>query len=166
MCHPGRGAGPHATGCPDLHPVPGYGLTVCGMDLPMTAAPPGSVPADWVPVWACTLPTAAQPLRVAEFDTLFAASLRAVEHPGGAATRARLVLVGDADLPGRAQRLADAETACCSFFTFTLTPLAPDSAGDGVDAALVALDVEVPAARVDVLAALVQRAEQARRAAA
>src|SRR3954451_14539608 len=162
MCHPGRGAGPHATGCPDLHPVPGYGLTVCGMDLPMTAARPGSVPADWVPVEACTLPKAAQPLRVAEFDTLFAASLRAVEHPGGAATRARLVLAGDADLPGRVQRLADAETACCSFFTFTLTPLAPDLAGDGVDAALVALDVEVPAARVDVLAALVPRAEQAR----
>jgi hypothetical protein len=144
------------------------------MDLPMTTASPGPAPADWVPVETCTLPTAEQPLRVAEFDTLFAASLRAVEHPAAAATRARLLLAGDADLPGRVQRLADAETACCSFFTFTLTPLAVDSSADlsgalsgNVDAAaVVALDVEVPAARADALAALVERAEQARRATA
>jgi hypothetical protein len=144
------------------------------MDLPMTTASPGPAPADWVPVETCTLPTAEQPLRVAEFDTLFAASLRAVEHPAAAATRARLLLAGDADLPGRVQRLADAETACCSFFTFTLTPLAVDSSADlsgdlsgDVDAAaVVALDVEVPAARADALAALVERAEQARRATA
>jgi hypothetical protein len=72
------------------------------------------------------------------------------------------------------QRLADAETACCSFFTFTLTPLAVDSSADlsgalsgDVDAAaVVALDVEVSAARADALAALVERAEQARRATA
>jgi hypothetical protein len=132
----------------------------------MTTARPGPTPADWVPVEACTLPTAEQPLRVAEFDTLFAASLRAVEPPAGAATRARLVLAGSADLPGRVQRLADAETACCSFFTFTLTPLTADPSGDGADTAMVALDIEVPATRTDVLAALVQRAEQARRAAA
>jgi hypothetical protein len=141
------------------------------MDLPMTTASPGPAPADWVPVETCTLPTAEQPLRVAEFDTLFAASLRAVEHPAAAATRARLLLAGDADLPGRVQRLADAETACCSFFTFTLTPLAVDSSADlsgalsgDVDAAaVVALDIEVSAARADALAALVERAERARR---
>ena len=136
------------------------------MDLPTTIARPGPAAADWVPVEACTLPTAEQPLRVAEFDTLFAASLCAVEHLAGVATRARLVLAGDANLPGRVQRLADAETACCSFFTFTLTPVAAGPAaeldGDGA-ATLVALDVEVPAARADVLAALVERAEQARR---
>jgi hypothetical protein len=140
------------------------------MDLPMTTASPGPAPADWVPVETCTSPTAEQPLRVAEFDTLFAASLRAVEHPAAAATRARLLLAGDADLPGRVQRLADAETACCSFFTFTLTPLAVDSSADlsgDVDAAaVVGLDVEVSAARADALAALVERAEQARRATA
>ena len=137
----------------------------------MTTASPGPAPADWVPVETCTLPTAEQPLRVAEFDTLFAASLRAVEHPAAAATRARLLLAGDADLPGRVQRLADAETACCSFFTFTLTPLAVDSSADlsgalsgDVDAAaVVALDIEVSAARADALAALVERAERARR---
>jgi hypothetical protein len=130
----------------------------------MTTARPGPAP-DWVAVEACTLPTAAQSLRVGEFDTLFAASLRDVEHPAGAATRARLVLAGDAELPGRVQRLADAETACCSFFTFTLAPLAAEPTRDGDATAVVALDVEVPAARADVLAALVERAEQVRRAA-
>jgi hypothetical protein len=34
----------------------------------------------WAPVDACTLPTADQPLRVAEWDDLFATSLRAVER--------------------------------------------------------------------------------------
>jgi hypothetical protein len=134
------------------------------MDLPMTASRTGAAPAAWVPVATCTLPTAEQPLRVAEFDALFAASLRAVEHPADAAPRTRLVLAGDATIPVHAQRLADAETACCSFFTFTLTPLAADPA-DSADTIVVALDVEVPAARADVLAALVQRAEAARQAA-
>ena len=108
--------------------------------------------ADWVPD-SCTLPTAEQPLRRAEFDTLFAASLRTVERLS--AEHARLVLTGDETLPTRVQRLADAETACCSFFTFTLTPQPPDR---------VALDVEVPPTRSDVLAALVGRAERALRA--
>ena len=133
----------------------------------MTPDRPGAAPADWVPVEACTLPTAAQPLRVAEFDALFTASLRTVEHTDPAATRARLVLAGDTDLPSRVERLASAETACCSFFTFTLTPLAADQTDGGDDvAAVIALDIEVPATHADVLAALVERAELARRAAA
>ena len=118
---------------------------------------PGTTPAaDWVAVDSCTLPTSAQPLRVATFDELFAGSLRTVEHP--AATQARLVLAGDDTLAARVRELADAETACCSFFTFTVTPLEPDPSGDTV----LALDIEVPAARSGVLAALVQRAAQAR----
>ena len=100
----------------------------------------------WAPVDACTLPTADQPLRVAEWDDLFATSLRIVER---GPTRARLVLSGDDDLADRVQRLADAETACCSFFTFTVTPLA-----DGV-----VLGIDVPPARADVLTALLDRAE-------
>jgi hypothetical protein len=128
----------------------------------MDTIPLAGAPTDWVPADSCTLPTAERPLRVAEFDALFAASLRAVEHPHPAATRARLVLAGDAGLAERVQRLADAETSCCSFFTFTLTPLDADGAGA---AAVVALDVEVPPTRSDVLAALVARAEPTRRAA-
>ena len=113
--------------------------------------------ADWVPE-ACTLPTVEQPLRLAEFDTLFAASLRAVER--SSARHARLVLAGDETLAARVRQLADAETSCCSFFSFTLTPLTPD----GADTTAVALDIEVPPARSDVLAALVGRADRARRA--
>ena len=139
---------------------------VPGMSLPIFAPHPGPAPADWAPVDACTLPTADQPLRVAEFDDLFATALRAIERPD-AAGRARLVLAGGDDLAERVQRLADAETACCSFFTFTLTlrPLATDKV-DAADRTMLALDIEVPVARADVLVALIQRAEQAHQAAA
>ena len=130
------------------------------MDLPLTAPRTGPEPADWVPVDACSLPTAEQPLRVAEFDDLFATSLTAVARPPGAAPRARLLLAGDAELRERVQRLAAAETACCSFFAFTVTPL------PGGDDGTVVLDIEVPAAHADVLTALVDRAERARRAVA
>ena len=125
------------------------------MDLPLAA----SHPADWVPVEACTLPTSQQPLRATEFDDLFTASLRGVERPPGAATRARLVLAGDETLLDRVQHLVDAENACCSFFSFTVTPLP----GDVGDAALtgVVLDIEVPAAHADVLAGLLVLADQA-----
>jgi hypothetical protein len=106
-----------------------------------------------VPVDSCTLPTVEQPLRVAEMDDLFSATLRSVEHPDGS-PRARLVLAGDEGLAPRVRRLADAETACCSFFTFTLTPLT-----DG--GTLLALDITVPEARTDVLDALIGRARRA-----
>ena len=43
--------------------------------------------------------------------------------------RARLVRAGDDTLPARLQRLADAETSCCSFFTFILTGPEADVAG-------------------------------------
>src|SRR4051794_692380 len=130
------------------------------MDVPLTAPRTRPDPAAWVPVDACTLPTTEQPLRVAEFDDLFATALTAVVRPPGAATRARLLLAGDEGLRERVQRLAAAETACCSFFSFTVTALPGDDRGT------VALDIEVPAARVDVLTALVDRADRARKAVA
>jgi hypothetical protein len=142
------------------------------MDLPRSALPTGPAPAAWVPVDACTLPTAEQPLRVAEFDALFAASLRTIEQPSATPARARLVLAGDEDLAARVQRLVDAETACCSFFTLAVTPLAlavtPLAADEARVAGqtVVALDIEVPPARADVLGALVERARRARQAAA
>jgi hypothetical protein len=131
------------------------------MDLPLTARSPGPVPDDWVPVDTCALPTTAQPLRVAEFDALFAAAPTSVERAPGTPTRARLLLAGGESLRERVQRLAEAETACCSFFTFTVTPLVGPAGGPAV-----ALAIEVPAAHADVLAALVARAEQARGVAA
>lgn len=114
---------------------------------------------DWVPVDACTLPTVEQPLRAAEFDELFAASLRGLERPD--AQRARLVLVGDQTLPARVQRLVDAEGSCCSFFTFNVNRLEAQPSAEPGQAA-VELTIEVPAARIEVLAALATRAEQVR----
>jgi hypothetical protein len=99
---------------------------------------------------ACTLPTAERPLRLAEFDDLFATAVRRVDPIG--ATHARLHLIGPAGLADRVQDLAARETGCCSFFTFTTTG---EPAADGE---AVVLDIEVPAAHTDVLASLTQRA--------
>lgn len=67
---------------------------------------------------ACTLPTAERPVRTAEFEQLFADAVTDVEHraPGDL----RLVLRATEEYAARAARLAARETACCSFFTFTL----------------------------------------------
>jgi hypothetical protein len=107
---------------------------------------PGEV--SWASVDACTLPTTERPVRVAEFDDLFDASLTAVRREGP--DRLRLELSGTERLKKRVQDLADRETACCSFFDFSVT--APD-------ASTVVLDVAVPRNRSDVLAALADRAE-------
>jgi hypothetical protein len=102
---------------------------------------------------------------VAEFDELFAASLRDAQPSADGAPMARLLLGGDDTLPARVQRLADAETSCCSFFTFTVTRLNTEHALAPGET-LVALDVEVPTACADVLDALVRRAVVAGRATA
>ena len=99
---------------------------------------------------ACTLPTAERPLRLAEFDDLFATAVRRVDPVG--ATHARLHLTGTAGLADRVRDLAARETACCSFFTFT-TSGEPAPGGEAV-----VLDIEVPAAYAEVLASLAQRA--------
>lgn len=98
---------------------------------------------------ACTLPTAARPLRLAEFDALFATAVRDVDTVGP--THARMRLTGPAGLTATVQDLTARETECCPFLNFTVTP---ESAGDGE--ALI-LDVEVPAQYADVLASLAER---------
>ncbi|MET0765386.1 MAG: hypothetical protein ABWY29_11005 [Blastococcus sp.] len=133
------------------------------MTASMTGAGAPGPGMAWVPVDACTLPNADQPLRVAEFDELFAASLRDARPSAEGKPMARLLLGGDDTLPARVQRLADAETSCCSFFTFTVTRLDTEKKQSPRET-LVALDVEVPAARTDVLDALVRRAVVAGRA--
>lgn len=111
--------------------------------------PTTEVPSQvWVPE-ECTLPTAEQPLRVAEFDELFATALRHVERV--TPTTVRLTL--DRAAGTAARELAARETACCSFFTFTFT--------DGTDGHLV-MSVTVPAAYVEVLAALTAQATAGR----
>jgi hypothetical protein len=105
---------------------------------------------SWVPVESCTLPTTTQPLRVAEFDDLFAEALTDVERPRG--DHVRLVMSGPTGLRDRLQDLARRETECCSFFTFAVTTPAGDPA-------TVLVDIAVPPNRADVLTALVDRAE-------
>jgi hypothetical protein len=104
----------------------------------------------WVPD-ACTLPTADQPLRLAEFDVLFSASVRGGERL--ASRRLRVTLAGGEELADSVRDLAERETRCCSFFTFTI---------DASAAGVVQLDIEVPAGHVDVLDALQSRASLVR----
>lgn len=100
-------------------------------------------PNGWVPS-ACTLPTAQQPLRIAEFDTFFRDVVRDVQRRGPT----RLDLTIDADAEALARDLTDRETACCSFFQFTFTGQA-----DG----RIVMTLTVPGQHADVLAALAER---------
>jgi hypothetical protein len=118
------------------------------MEMAMTSGPDGL---GWADVEACTLPTAQRSLRLAEFDDLFATTLRSIDRTS--TTRARLLLAGGPGVTERTRQLADAESSCCSFFAFGVTAL---------EEGLVAFDVEVPARYADVLAGLVARAETAR----
>jgi hypothetical protein len=96
----------------------------------------------WVPT-ACTLPAQERPLRTAEFDDLFATSVRTQQRVSP--TVLRWVLDPAAEAAARA--LTARESACCSFFVFTF----------GLEPAGLRLDVAVPADQVAVLDALAQR---------
>jgi hypothetical protein len=87
-----------------------------------------------------------QPLRVREFDELFAEALVGVDRVGP--TRLRMALAGGAAIAERARDLTARESECCSFFSFAIT-----TDGHGV-----AIDIEVPAAQVAVVDALAARA--------
>jgi hypothetical protein len=97
----------------------------------------------WVPA-ACTLPTAERPLRLAEFDDLFATALRGQQRLSP--TRLRWQLDPAAEQVAR--DLAGRESECCSFFSFTF------ATADGA----LQVDVAVPGAHADVLDALANRA--------
>jgi hypothetical protein len=94
---------------------------------------------------SCTLPTAERPLRLAEFDDLFRTSVRSVGRDGDTV---HLRLSGPAGLREQVRDLAERESECCSFFTFTLA---------GTDDDL-ELGIGVPAAHRVVLDALTVRA--------
>jgi hypothetical protein len=97
----------------------------------------------WVPE-ICTLPTVEQPLRLAAFDDLFAASVRAQQRLSTTMLRWEL----DPAAETTARDLIGRESSCCSFFTFTFHP------GGGA----LRVDVEVPAEYIVVLDVLAQRA--------
>ena len=97
----------------------------------------------WVPE-VCTLPTADRPLRLAEFDDLFAAALRGQQRLSRTRLRWRL----DPAAEQAARDLTGRESECCSIFSFTFAPAA----------GAVQLDVAVPEAHAGVLDALADRA--------
>ncbi|MFI6787421.1 hypothetical protein ACIBG4_08835 [Nonomuraea sp. NPDC050383] len=105
---------------------------------------------EWAPA-ECTLPTEERPLRVAEFDELFAAALRGLERIGP--THLRLALDGGAQVEETTRGLTARETSCCSFFTFSLT-----TGSRTADGARLVLDVKVPSAHAGVLDGLQARA--------
>jgi hypothetical protein len=110
----------------------------------------GCAMTSWVPE-ACTLPTVERPLRIAEFDVLFADALIGLsrQEPG----RVRLVL--HQMVEERARELAQRETGCCSFFSFTF---------HGDEQGRLLMDISAPAEYAAVVEALAVRAEAARTA--
>jgi hypothetical protein len=110
----------------------------------------GRAPETWVPVDACTLPTAEQPFRLAEFGAVFASALRRIERREP--HWLRLHLAADQQVEASVRELIARESACCSFFDFRLTR------ADGEQR----LDVRVPAARIDVLDGIVRQAQAAK----
>jgi hypothetical protein len=111
-------------------------------------------PDPWVAPAVCMLSTHEQPLRIAEFDDLFASCLTDASRIS--ARQLRLTLSGPAGLAHRVQELADRESVCCAFFTFSVA--AHDAGGDATHAAHVVLDIQVPQSRIDVLERLATRA--------
>ncbi len=103
----------------------------------------------WVPE-SCTLPTADQPLRVAEFDDLLATARGPAERRGPTELRIPLP-AGDGVVSG-VRDLAARETACCSFFSFEVHP-----SSSGTE-----LEVRVPESQTAVLDALQRRVEAVR----
>jgi hypothetical protein len=94
---------------------------------------------------ACTLPTVDRPLRMAEFDEMFAAGTTSVSRIGPRV--AQLELRPDPAVAARAADLTVRETQCCSFFTFALT----------ATGGKLTLEVSTPEGQVSVLDALVDR---------
>ena len=117
-----------------LQLVPGSGFTVVPMETLLNTD-------------ACTMPTVERPMRLAEFDALFASAVRSVERHGD---EVRMRLAGEEGLAERVRDLTARETSCCSFFTFTL---------EGTDQDLT-LDIEVPPAHQEILDALAERARE------
>ncbi|MFD8707465.1 hypothetical protein ACFV1W_33600 [Kitasatospora sp. NPDC059648] len=101
---------------------------------------------SWIPT-SCALPTEQQPLRVAEWDQLFAEHLTTATRPDR--LRLHMVFAGSTQIEQTVRDLAARESDCCSFFAFAVVP------GPGSD---VRLDVEVAPAYEKVLDALQARA--------
>ncbi len=104
---------------------------------------------DWVPE-TCTLPAARLPARLAEFTRLFADFVEAADRVRP--DWLQLELTPTTAAATRAAELAVAESACCSFFSFTLR----------IKAGRLVLDVEVPESQVAALDGVAAHAAAAR----
>lgn len=90
------------------------------------------------------MPSAERPLRLAEFEALVGSNLICQDRTDE--RRLRWLLEAKSEAPIR--ELADRESECCSFFSFTIT----------ADAGGVRVDVEVPGEGTATLDALQARA--------
>jgi len=100
---------------------------------------------------SCTLPPAELPARRDAFDILFGDVVRDAERSSG--TSLRLGLRPGPQAAARTAELMTAESACCGFFTFTLTA----SAGE------LTLGIAVPPSHIAVLDSMTARAMAAAR---
>src|SRR3954469_21261943 len=129
----------------------GFGIRLrrTGVPSSVCGSEGGRRPMTWVPE-SCTLSTLERPLRVAEFDALFATVTRPAERLGP--TRLRVHLPGGPDVLARARELVARETGCCSVFSFEVRPAATATE----------LEVQVPGSQVAVLDAMQRRVQEVR----
>jgi hypothetical protein len=99
----------------------------------------------------CTLPTAALPARLMEFDELLRRQVSAPRRIGQ--HRAEFTFVSADGLHAQVADLVARESACCSFFEFTIDQRSQPSPED-----LLVLRVAVPQTHDDVLETLMDRA--------
>jgi hypothetical protein len=99
----------------------------------------------------CTLPTAALPARLMEFDEFFRRQVSAPRRIGP--HRAEFTFASVDGLYAQIADLVARESACCSFFEFTIDQRSQPSAKDQL-----VLRVGVPQSYDDVLETLMDRA--------
>jgi hypothetical protein len=99
----------------------------------------------------CTLPAAALPARLMEFDELFRRQVSAPRRIGP--HRAEFTFADTEDLYAQVSDLVARESACCSFFEFRIDQCSQPSAKDQL-----VLRVGVPQTYDDVLETLLDRA--------
>ena len=104
----------------------------------------------WVPQ-SCTLPTEEQPLRIAEWDALFAECKAVPSRPQP--LRLHLELAAGPGVEERVRDLAERESGCCSFFAFAVS----GGEGGGNGSGSIGLDISVDPAHEAVLNALAAR---------
>jgi hypothetical protein len=107
----------------------------------------------WIVEDFCTLPVAAQPFRLMEFEELFRSQTRPPRRID--AHHVEFTFPNANDLYAHVSDLVARESACCSFFEFTINEDA------SADQDHLVLRIGVPANRDEVLEALTERAHAA-----